>query len=204
MEEIKDDFSLREDLIEILKNVYDIERICGKIAFEKVTPKEMIHLRNSIEKLPLLKERIANCSGTTIKRYIDMMEDLSDIYELINESITEEPSITIKDGNIIKSTYNEELSELRNISKNGAFMIKEIENNEREKTGVKSLKIGFNKVFGYYIEITKIKFSLTLDLEGRYIRKQTLSNAERFITEELKVNRRQNTSRLKKAKIFRL
>ena len=148
IEEIKDDFSLREDLIEILKNVYDIERICGKIAFEKVTPKEMIHLRNSIEKLPLLKERIANCSGTTIKKYIDMMEDLSDIYELINESIMEEPSITIKDGNIIKSSYNEELSELRNISKNGAFMIKEIENNEREKTGVKSLKIGFNKVFG--------------------------------------------------------
>ena len=185
IEEIKDDFSLREDLIEILKNVYDIERICGKIAFEKVTPKEMIHLRNSIEKLPLLKERIANCSGTTIKKYIDMMEDLSDIYELINESIMEEPSITIKDGNIIKSSYNEELSELRNISKNGAFMIKEIENNEREKTGVKSLKIGFNKVFGYYIEITKVNL-VNLDLEGRYIRKQTLSNAERFITEELK------------------
>lgn len=185
IEEIKDDFSLREDLIEILKNVYDIERICGKIAFEKVTPKEMIHLRNSIEKLPLLKERIANCSGTTIKKYIDMMEDLSDIYELINESIMEEPSITIKDGNIIKSSYNEELSELRNISKNGAFMIKEIENNEREKTGVKSLKIGFNKVFGYYIEITKVNLA-NLDLEGRYIRKQTLSNAERFITEELK------------------
>ena len=185
IKEIKDDFSLREDLIEILKNVYDIERICGKIAFEKVTPKEMIHLRNSIEKLPLLKERIANCSGTTIKKYIDMMEDLSDIYELINESIMEEPSITIKDGNIIKSSYNEELSELRNISKNGAFMIKEIENNEREKTGVKSLKIGFNKVFGYYIEITKVNLA-NLDLEGRYIRKQTLSNAERFITEELK------------------
>ena len=185
IEEIKDDFSLREDLIEILKNVYDIERICGKIAFEKVTPKEMIHLRNSIEKLPLLKERIANCSGTTIKKYIAMMEDLSDIYELINESIMEEPSITIKDGNIIKSSYNEELSELRNISKNGAFMIKEIENNEREKTGVKSLKIGFNKVFGYYIEITKVNLA-NLDLEGRYIRKQTLSNAERFITEELK------------------
>ena len=145
----------------------------------------MIHLRNSIEKLPLLKERIANCSGTTIKKYIDMMEDLSDIYELINESIMEEPSITIKYGNIIKSSYNEELSELRNISKNGAFMIKEIENNEREKTGVKSLKIGFNKVFGYYIEITKVNLA-NLDLEGRYIRKQTLSNAERFITEELK------------------
>ncbi|WP_297133321.1 DNA mismatch repair protein MutS [Terrisporobacter sp.] len=185
IEEIKNDFSLREDLIDILKNVYDVERICGKIAFEKVTPKEMINLRNSIEKLPLLSERINYSNGNTIKKYIDNMEDLNDIYELINNSIMEEPSITIKDGNIIKSSYNEELKELRNISKNGAFMIKEIENREREKTGVKSLKIGFNKVFGYYIEITKVNLA-SLDLEGRYIRKQTLSNAERFITEELK------------------
>lgn len=185
IEEIKEDFSLREDLIDILKNVYDIERICGKIAFEKVTPKEMINLKNSIEKLPLLRERINQCDGRTIKKYIDNMEDLRDIYELINEAIIEEPSITIKDGNIIKSSYNEELEELRNISKNGAFMIKDIENREREKTGVKSLKIGFNKVFGYYIEITKVNLA-NLDLEGRYIRKQTLSNAERFITEELK------------------
>ncbi|MEG2194858.1 MAG: DNA mismatch repair protein MutS [Terrisporobacter sp.] len=185
IEEIKNDFSFREDLIEILKNVYDIERICGKIAFEKVTPKEMIHLKNSIEKLPPLKDRIDNCSGDTIKKYIDNMEDLNDIYELINKAIREEPSLTIKDGNIIKSSYNEELSELRNISKNGAFMIKEIENREKEKTGVKSLKIGFNKVFGYYIEITKANL-VNLDLEGRYIRKQTLSNAERYITEELK------------------
>ena len=185
IEEIKDDFFLREDLIDILKNVYDIERICGKIAFEKVTPKEMINLKNSIEKLPLLRERINQCVGSTIKKYIDDMEDLRDIYELINEAIIEEPSITIKDGNIIKSSYNKELEELRNISKNGAFMIKDIENREREKTGVKSLKIGFNKVFGYYIEITKVNLA-NLDLEGRYIRKQTLSNAERFITEELK------------------
>ena len=185
IEEIKEDFSLREDLIDILKNVYDIERICGKIAFEKVTPKEMIHLKNSIEKLPLLKERINNCDGSTIKKYIANMEDLQDLYELINKAILEEPSITSKDGNIIKSSYNEELSELRNISKNGAFMIKEIENREREKTGVKSLKVGFNKVFGYYIEITKVNLA-NLDLDGRYIRKQTLSNAERFITEELK------------------
>ena len=125
-EGIKDDFSLREDLIDILKNVYDIERICGKIAFEKVTPKEMINLKNSIEKLPLLRDRINSCDGTTIKKYIDSMEDLNDIYKLINEAIKEEPSLTIKDGNIIKSSYNEELRELTNISKNGAFMIKDI------------------------------------------------------------------------------
>ncbi len=186
IEEIKDDYSLRIDLIEILKNVYDIERICGKIAFEKVTPKELINLKNSIEKLPELKKRIEESDTNILKNYISKMEDLKDIYSLIDKAILEEPSITIKDGNIIKSDYNEELKELREVSKNGAFMIKEVENREKEKTGVKSLKVGFNKVFGYYIEITKANLS-TAKIDNSYIRKQTLSNAERFITEELKV-----------------
>ncbi len=185
IEEIKDDFMLREDLNEILKNVYDIERICGKIAFEKVTPKEMIHLKNSIEKLPNLKDTINSSSATILNKYIDEMDNLDDIYNLIQEAIKEEPSITIKDGNIIKSDFNDELKDLRDISKNGAFMIKEIENREKEKTGVKSLKISFNKVFGYYIEITKANLN-TAKIDETYIRKQTLSNAERFITPELK------------------
>ena len=185
IEEIKDDFMLREDLNEILKNVYDIERICGKIAFEKVTPKEMIHLKNSIEKLPNLNSLINSSGANILKNYINDMDDLNDIYNLIEEAIKEDPSITIKDGNIIKSEFNDELKELRNISKNGAFMIKEIENREREKTGVKSLKIGFNKVFGYFIEITKANLN-TANIDDSYIRKQTLSNAERFITSELK------------------
>ena len=185
IEEIKDDFMLREDLNEILKNVYDIERICGKIAFEKVTPKEMIHLKNSIEKLPNLKNIINSSNANILKKYIEEMDDLSDIYTLIDKSIKEEPSITIKDGNIIKSEFNNELKELRDISKNGAFMIKEIENREREKTGIKSLKVGFNKVFGYFIEITKANLN-TAKIDEGYIRKQTLSNAERFITSELK------------------
>ena len=185
IEEIKDDFMLREDLNEILKNVYDIERICGKIAFEKVTPKEMIHLKNSIEKLPNLKDTINSSSATILNKYIDEMDNLDDIYNLIQEAIKEEPSITIKDGNIIKSDFNDELKDLRDISKNGAFMIKEIENREKERTGVKSLKISFNKVFGYYIEITKANLN-TAKIDETYIRKQTLSNAERFITPELK------------------
>ena len=114
------------------------------------------------------------------------METLDDIYDLIDRAILPEPSITIKDGNIIQSSYNEELRELREVSTNGAFMIKEIENREKEKTGVKSLKIGFNKVFGYYIEITKANLA-TANIDDSYIRKQTLSNAERYITEELKI-----------------
>lgn len=185
IEELKDDFMLREDLIETLKNVYDIERICGKIAFEKVTPKEMIHLKNSIEKLPELKNIINASSAEILKKYISNMDDLNDIYALIDSAILEDPSITIKDGNIIKSEFNDELNSLRDISKNGAFMIKEIENREKEKTGVKSLKVGFNKVFGYYIEITKANLA-NANIDETYIRKQTLSNAERYITSELK------------------
>ena len=185
IEEIKDDYSLRIDLIETLKNVYDIERICGKIAFEKVTPKELINLKNSIEKLPELKRRIEDSDAEILKNYAGKMETLDDIYDLIDRAILPEPSITIKDGNIIQSSYNEELRELREVSTNGAFMIKEIENREKEKTGVKSLKIGFNKVFGYYIEITKANLA-TANIDDSYIRKQTLSNAERYITEELK------------------
>ncbi|MFR9071209.1 MAG: DNA mismatch repair protein MutS, partial [Paraclostridium sp.] len=185
IEELKEDFMLREDLIDVLKNVYDIERICGKIAFEKVTPKEMIHLKNSVEKLPMLKNIINSSNADILKKYISNMDDLNDIYSLIDSAILEDPSITIKDGNIIKSEFNDELNDLRDISKNGAFMIKEIENREKEKTGVKSLKVGFNKVFGYYIEITKANLA-SANIDDSYIRKQTLSNAERYITSELK------------------
>ena len=185
IEEINDDYMLKEDLIEILKKIYDIERICGKIAFEKVTPKELINLKHSIEKLPLLKETVENSSCVILKEYINSMDTLEDIYQLIEDSIKEDPAITIKDGNIIKSGYNNELDELRDISKNGANIIKDIEAKEKERTGVKSLKIGFNKVFGYYIEITKVNLAQA-NIDESYIRKQTLSNAERFITPELK------------------
>ena len=185
IEEIKDDFMLREDLIECLKHIYDIERICGKIAFEKVSPKEMINLKNSIQNLPTLKELITKSSANKLKTYINDMDNLDDLYNLIEESIKEEPSLSVKDGNIIKSSFSDELNELRDISKNGAFMIKEIENREKEKTGVKSLKIGYNKVFGYFIEITRSNLQ-TAKIDETYIRKQTLSNAERFITAELK------------------
>ena len=185
IQELKDDFMLREDLIDILKNIYDIERICGKVAFEKVTPKEMIHLKNSIEKLPSLKNIINSSNANILKKYIKKLDNLEDIFSLIEKAILEEPSLTIKDGNIIKSDFNNELKELRDISQNGAFLIKEIENREREKIGVKSLKIGFNKVFGYYIEISKAWLD-NIDLDSSYIRKQTLSNSERFITPELK------------------
>lgn len=185
IDEIYSDYGTRSDLSESLKKIYDIERICGKIAFEKVTPKELINLKNSIACLPNLKTIIYNSGCKKLLSYIGDMDTLSDIYTLIDSSIMEEPAITIKDGNIIKSEYNQELFDLRDISQNGAKIIKDIEIREREKTGVKSLKIGFNKVFGYYIDITKAGLAQGC-IDDTYIRKQTLSNSERFITPELK------------------
>ncbi|TQQ84713.1 DNA mismatch repair protein MutS [Peptacetobacter hominis] len=185
IDEIYSDYGTRSDLSESLKKIYDIERICGKIAFEKVTPKELINLKNSIAHLPDLKTIIYNSGCKKLLSYIGDMDTLSDIYTLIDSSIMEEPAITIKDGNIIKSEYNQELFDLRDISQNGAKIIKDIEIREREKTGVKSLKIGFNKVFGYYIDITKAGLAQGC-IDDTYIRKQTLSNSERFITPELK------------------
>lgn len=185
IEEIKDDFSLREDLNEELKNIYDIERLCGKLAFEKINPKELINLKESIKKIPGIKDLLLESDTKHMKKLVNDIDDLYDIYKLIDESIIEEPSLTLKDGNIIKSSYDENINRLRDLTKNGAAVISEIEDKERIKTGIKSLKIGFNKVFGYYIEITKANLK-QFEIPSYYIRKQTLSNAERFITEELK------------------
>ncbi|MCT4509284.1 MAG: DNA mismatch repair protein MutS [Tepidibacter sp.] len=185
IEEIKDDFSLREDLNEELKNIYDIERLCGKLAFEKINPKELINLKESIKKIPGIKDLLLESDTKHMKKLVNDIDDLYDIYKLIDESIIEEPSLTLKDGNIIKSSYDENINRLRGLTKNGAAVISEIEDKERIKTGIKSLKIGFNKVFGYYIEITKANLK-QFEIPSYYIRKQTLSNAERFITEELK------------------
>ncbi|WP_072723203.1 DNA mismatch repair protein MutS [Tepidibacter thalassicus] len=185
IEEIKDNFNLREDISEELKNIYDIERLCGKIAFEKINPKEMISLKESIEKIPNVKNILLNSDTKHIKSLANEIDELKDIHLLIDNSILNEPSITLKDGNIIKSSFDERVKNLRELTTNGTYLIKEIETREKEKTGIKSLKIGFNKVFGYYIEITKANLK-QFQVPSNYIRKQTLSNSERFITDELK------------------
>lgn len=184
-ESIKNDFILREELKNSLSKIFDLERICAKIAYERVMPKDLINLKNSISMLPNIIKTIVNSKVDILKDFADNIDPLYDIFELIENSILDEPSNNIKDGNIIKSEYSKELEELRNISDNGAYLIKDIEKREREKTGAKTLKIGYNKVFGYYIEMTKSALS-QVDLDESYIRKQTLVNAERFITPELK------------------
>ncbi|WP_055070751.1 DNA mismatch repair protein MutS [Clostridium massiliamazoniense] len=184
VEELVNNIYLNEDLREALKSIYDIERIVGKISNQNVNAKELLSLKTSLQKIPSLKKELSNCSSPYLKFIYDNLDELSDIESLLTEGINEEAPITIKEGNIIKDNYNEEVDSLRIAKVNGKEWIVALENKEREFTGIKSLKVGYNKVFGYYIEISKANYNLIP--EGRYIRKQTLSNAERFITQELK------------------
>ena len=183
VKELKDDVILRGDIIECLKKVYDIERLAGKMAYGNANARDMITLKNSLGKLPELKQTLSNCKSEMLKDLFENLDELQDIYKLIDKSIVEDPPMTIKDGGIIKLGYDEEIDKLKTATTEGKNWIIKLEAEEREKTGIKNLKVGFNKVFGYFIEVTKSGLSQVPD---RYIRKQTLTNAERFITEELK------------------
>ncbi|WP_454053892.1 DNA mismatch repair protein MutS [Clostridium sp. Marseille-Q7071] len=184
IEELIKNISLQEDLDEALNDIYDIERLVGKISSKSINAKELLALKNSIEKIPRIKDLLSSFSEDLLIDIEKNLDDLKDIYEFLHCSISESPAISVKEGNIIKEGYNEEIDELRNSKKCGKQWIANLESNEKKSTGIKSLKIGYNKVFGYFIEVTKSNLSLIP--EGRYIRKQTLSNAERFITPELK------------------
>ena len=183
VKELKDDMILRGDITENLKKVYDIERLAGKMAYGNANARDMITLKNSLQKLPELKQVLSNCKSNMLKELYENIDELKDIYELIEKSIVEDPPMTIKEGGIIKLGYDEEIDKLKTATTQGKNWIIKLEAEEREKTGIKNLKVGFNKVFGYYIEVTKSNFS---QVPERYIRKQTLTNAERYITEELK------------------
>ena len=183
VKELKNDIILRGDIIENLKKVYDIERLAGKMAYGNANARDMITLRNSLEKLPELKKVVANCNSNLLKDLYKNLDELQDIYKLIENSIVDDPPMTIKDGGIIKLGYDEEIDKLKTATTEGKNWIIQLEAEEREKTGIKNLKVGFNKVFGYFIEVTK---SYLDQVPERYIRKQTLTNAERYITEELK------------------
>jgi DNA mismatch repair protein MutS len=184
VEELSGDISFQEDLRESLKNIYDIERLVGKISSKSVNARELNFLKNSIEKIPDIKSILSHFKSKLLKNMYENLDELKDIYSLIDNSILTEPSLSLKEGNLIKRGYDSKIDELREIKIHGKDWIADLEHREREFTKIKSLKIGYNKVFGYYIEVTKS--NLNLVPEGRYIRKQTLSNAERYITPELK------------------
>lgn len=183
VKELKDDIMLRGDIIENLKKVYDIERLAGKMAFGNANARDMITLKNSLYKLPEVKKILQECKSPMLMELCDKLDELQDIYTLIDNAIVEDPPMAIKDGGIIKLGYDEEIDKLKTAQTEGKNWLIQLEADEKEKTGIKNLKVGFNKVFGYYLEVTK---SYLNQVPERYIRKQTLTNAERYITEELK------------------
>lgn len=182
--DLLDDFFLRDELKELLKSVYDLERLAGRIAFGNVGGRDLAQLRESLRQVPSIKERLIETNRETLVAIGQEMDDCADVEQLLSKAITDNPPIAVKEGDVIREGYNEKLDEYRYMARNGKDWIAQLEQKEREKTGIKNLKIGFNRVFGYYIEVTKSHLA-NVDVT-RYHRKQTLANAERFITEELK------------------
>ena len=180
----------RDEIKDTLKTVYDMERLVSKVVSGSVNPRELVSLKTSLEKLPALKNIIVKVAENTKNNYFtelsNNMDILQDIYNLINDSIIDDAGINVKEGNIIKSGYNKEIDDYRMASTEGQKWLIELEAKEKERTGIKGkwLRVGYNRVFGYYIEVTNSYKHLVP--EDRYIRKQTLAGAERYITEELK------------------
>ena len=184
VKELKDNIMLRGELTEILKKVYDIERLAGKISYGNANARDLISLKNSLSHLPELKELLNSTKAPLLKKLYSNLDELKDICKLIDDAIVEDPPISVKEGGIIKTGYSKDIDEYRNASTDGKRWIVELEAKEKELTGIKNLKVGYTRVFGYYIEVTKS--FLNQVPEDRYIRKQTLTGGERFITEELK------------------
>ena len=182
VEELKDNLIFRGDITDCLKRIYDIERLVGKIAYGNTNARDMISLKNSLKQLPYLKNILGTSKSELLQNLYINLDELTDIHNLIEKAIVEDPPIAITEGGIIKLGYNEEVDELKNATTQGKNWLIELEAKEKEETGIKNLKVGFNKVFGYYFEVTK---SYLNQVPDRYIRKQTLANCERYITEEL-------------------
>ena len=178
VEKLEEEFILAEDLKGLLYNVYDLERLSGRIAFNNANARDLLQLKSSLKVLPDIKNILESINFKTI-------DPLTELYDLIEETIYENPPISVKEGYLIKSGYNKELDELKDLRTNGKDFIARFESEEREKTGIKTLKVGYNRVFGYYIEVSKGMKDLVRDEYG-YERKQTLSNCERYISPILK------------------
>ena len=179
VETLIQEFILKNDLIENLYEVYDLERLSGRIAFGNANARDLLQLKRSLKVLPNIKNILSNLN------YDKTIETLDELYELLEKGIYEEPPISIKEGYLIKENYNSDLDELKKLRKGGKDFVARFEAEEKERTGIKNLKIGYNKVFGYYIEVSKGNTNLIKEEYG-YIRKQTLSNCERYISPILK------------------
>ncbi|MCI8442486.1 MAG: DNA mismatch repair protein MutS [Provencibacterium sp.] len=171
------------ELREGLNGIFDLERLISRIVFGSATPRELKSLEATAKRLPALKEQLSGCRAQYLRDIREGIDPLTDIADLLGRAIENDPPIALKDGGVIKKGFDEKLDGLRELVQGAKGYIASIEANERERTGIKNLRVGYNRVFGYYIEVTKSYLSLVPE---QYIRKQTLSNCERFITEELK------------------
>ncbi len=182
VEELKENLSLRSEIREILNGVYDLERLAAKIGGGIANPRDLLALKYSVTALVKSKEALQQ-AGSQLLSHLAGMDDLQDVYRIIDESIDEEAPPGIREGNIIKDGFHSEIDELKQLSRDGSSWLIDYEGREKERTGIKYLKVSYNKVFGYYIEISKSNLHL---VPPEYVRKQTLVNTERFITDELK------------------
>ena len=179
IEVLQTEFILRDDLKKSLNQVYDIERLIGRVCYGNLNARDLLQLNSSLKALPTVKKILEEI------KYDKELEVFDDLVSLLDSSLNEEPPISLKEGNLIKKGYNSELDELRDLSSGSKDFLLELEQKEKERTGIKNLKVGYNKVFGYYIEISKGQCNLVKEEFG-YDRRQTLSNCERFTTKELK------------------
>ena len=181
--ELKDSAISREEIREYLSPVYDLERLITRIAYGTANPRDLTAFRSSLEMLPHIRYILEEMQSELLKNIHDDMDPLEDLCTLVKDAIREEPPIAMKEGNIIRDGYNEEIDKLRRAKSDGKEWLAKLENDEKEKTGIKNLRIKYNKVFGYYLEVTNSYKDMVPDY---YTRKQTLANAERYITPELK------------------
>lgn len=183
LEELNAHMITREELREYLNPIYDLERLIGRVVYQTANPRDLISFKTSLGMLPHIKNLLQEFSCRELKKLEQELDPLEDLYELIEQAIAEDPPISIRDGDMIKNGYDEEVDRLRSAKTDGKQWLAKLEEEEREKTGIKNLRVKYNKVFGYYLEVTNSYLDLVPEY---YTRKQTLTNAERFITPELK------------------
>lgn len=183
IEELNMNYISREEICEYLNPIYDLERLIGRISYKTANPRDLISFRNSLEMLPYIKDLMGEFTTPLLKELWEELDALEDVHDLVSRAIVEDPPISLRDGGIIKDGYHEETDKLRHAKTEGKTWLAELESRERDKTGIKNLKVKYNKVFGYYFEVTN---SFKGMVPNYFVRKQTLANAERYTTDELK------------------
>ena len=183
IEELNMNYISREEICEYLNPIYDLERLIGRISYKTANPRDLISFQNSLEMLPYIKDLMGEFTTPLLKELWEELDPLEDVHDLVSRAIVDDPPVSLRDGGIIKEGYHEETDKLRHAKTEGKTWLAQLESRERDKTGIKNLKVKYNKVFGYYFEVTNSFKGLVPDY---FVRKQTLANAERYTTDELK------------------